>query len=86
MRAAVYLDPVLHTGLRLKAIETTPSISQLVKDAIRESHAEEFEDIAAFEMRAKVLLTNPAERRCDFLWTISGFALPEPETPTSLPG
>ena len=53
MRATVYLDPELHKALRLKAIETTQSISKLVNDAIKESLAEDAEDIAAFEERAK---------------------------------
>jgi hypothetical protein len=53
MRATVYLDPELHKALRLKAVETTQSISKLVNDAIKESLAEDAEDIAAFEDRAK---------------------------------
>ena len=53
MRATVYLDPELHKALRLKAVETTQSISKLVNDAIKESLAEDAEDIAAFMARAK---------------------------------
>jgi predicted transcriptional regulator len=53
MRATVYLDPELHKALRLKAVETTQSISKLVNDAIKESLAEDAEDIAAFEERAR---------------------------------
>ena len=53
MRATVYLDPELHKALRLKAVETTQSISKLVNDAIKESLAEDAEDISAFEARAK---------------------------------
>ena len=53
MRATVYLDPELHKALRLKAIETTQSISKLVNDAIKGSLAEDAEDIAAFAERAK---------------------------------
>jgi predicted transcriptional regulator len=53
MRATVYLDPELHKALRLKAVETTQSISKLVNDAIKESLSEDAEDIAAFEERAK---------------------------------
>jgi hypothetical protein len=53
MRATVYLDPELHKALRLKAVETTQSISKLVNDAIKESLAEDAEDIGAFEARAK---------------------------------
>jgi predicted transcriptional regulator len=53
MRATVYLDPELHKALRLKAVETTQTISKLVNDAIKESLAEDAEDIAAFEERAQ---------------------------------
>ena len=52
-RATVYLDPELHKALRLKAVETSRSISELVNNAIREALAEDAEDIAAFEERAK---------------------------------
>ena len=50
-RATVYLDPELHKALRLKAFETSRSVSELVNDAIREALAEDAEDIAAFEER-----------------------------------
>ena len=53
MRATVYLDPELHKALRLKAVETSQSLSKLVNDAIKESLAEDADDIAAFEERAK---------------------------------
>ena len=52
-RATVYLAPELHKALRLKAAETSRSISKLVNDAIREALTEDAEDIAAFEERAK---------------------------------
>ena len=51
-RATVYLDPELHKALRLKAVETSRSVSKLVNDAIREALSEDAEDIAAFEERA----------------------------------
>jgi post-segregation antitoxin (ccd killing protein) len=50
-RATVYLDPDLHKALRLKAVETSTSVSELVNKAIREAIAEDAEDIAAFESR-----------------------------------
>jgi hypothetical protein len=50
-RATVYLDPELHKALRLKAVETSRSVSELVNNAVRESLAEDAEDIAAFEER-----------------------------------
>ncbi len=52
-RATVYLDPDLHKALRLKAVETDQSISKLVNDAIKESLAEDSDDITAFEARAR---------------------------------
>ncbi len=52
-RATVYLDPELHKALRLKAAETSRSISELVNNAIREALAEDAEDIAAFEERSR---------------------------------
>jgi hypothetical protein len=52
-RATVYLDPDLHKALRLKAVETSRSISELVNNAIKEALAEDAEDIVAFEERAR---------------------------------
>ncbi len=51
-RATVYLDPELHKALRLKAVETSRSVSDLVNDAVREALAEDAEDFTAFEERA----------------------------------
>ncbi len=51
-RATVYLDPELHKALRLKAVETSQSVSELVNKAVKESLSEDAEDIAAFEERA----------------------------------
>lgn len=52
-RATVYLDPELHKALRLKAVETSCSVSELVNKAVREALAEDAEDITAFEERAR---------------------------------
>jgi hypothetical protein len=51
-RATIYLDPVLHKALKLKAVETSRSISDLVNSAVREALAEDAEDLAAFDERA----------------------------------
>jgi len=51
-RATIYMDPAVHKALKLKAIETSRSVSHLVNDAVRESLAEDAEDLAAFEDRA----------------------------------
>ena len=50
-RSTIYLDPDLHKALRLKAVETSRSVSDLVNEAVRESLAEDAEDLAAFEER-----------------------------------
>jgi len=51
-RATVYFDPRLHRALRFKAAETDRSISDLVNEAVRQSLAEDADDLAAFEERA----------------------------------
>jgi len=52
-RATVYFEPYLHRALRLKAAETDSSVSELVNEAVRESLAEDADDLAAFEEREK---------------------------------
>jgi hypothetical protein len=51
-RATIYFDPYLHKALRLKAVETSRSVSDLVNEAVRETMAEDAEDLAAFDERA----------------------------------
>jgi hypothetical protein len=50
-RATVYLEQDLHKALRLKAVETSTSVSELVNNAVREAIAEDSEDFAAFDER-----------------------------------
>jgi hypothetical protein len=50
-RATIYLDPTLHKALKLKSIETSRSVSDLVNQAVKEALAEDAEDLAAFEQR-----------------------------------
>lgn len=50
-RATVYFDPQLHAALRLKAVHTNRSLSDLVNDAVRQVLAEDQEDLAAFDER-----------------------------------
>jgi len=52
-RATVYFDVSLHRALRVKAAETEHSLSDLVNAAVRRSLAEDAEDLAAFEERAR---------------------------------
>jgi len=42
----------LHKALRLKAVETSRSVSELVNVAVRESLAQDVQDLSVFEERA----------------------------------
>jgi metal-responsive CopG/Arc/MetJ family transcriptional regulator len=50
-RATIYLDPALHKALKVKAAETSVSISELVNGAVRQALSEDADDLAAFEER-----------------------------------
>jgi hypothetical protein len=52
-RATVYFEETVHKALRLKAAETEQSISHLVNTAVRNTLAEDADDLAAFRDRAK---------------------------------
>ena len=52
-RATVYLDPDLHRVLKMKAAETSRSVSDLVNEAVRHELAEDQEDLVLFKERAK---------------------------------
>jgi hypothetical protein len=52
-RATVYLDAELHRAVRLKSVATDRTISDLVNDAVRESLAEDADDLAAIEARKR---------------------------------
>lgn len=60
-RATVYFDPIIHKALKLKSIETSRSISELVNTAVKEALAEDAEDITAFEERANEPLISFSE-------------------------
>ena len=51
-RATIYFDPILHKALRLKAVETSRSVSDLVNEAVKEALSDDAEDLLAFEERA----------------------------------
>jgi hypothetical protein len=51
-RSTVYLDPSLHQALRIKALETSRSMSDLINETVKEALAEDAEDLLAFEKRA----------------------------------
>jgi hypothetical protein len=52
-RATIYFETNLHKALRLKSVETSRSVSELVNDAVKEALAEDAEDLKAFEERAR---------------------------------
>ena len=52
-KATLYLDPRIHRALRIKAVETSQSMSRIVNDAVAASLAEDAADLAAFEERAR---------------------------------
>lgn len=60
-RATVYFDPIIHKALKLKSIETSTSISELVNTAVKEILAEDAEDISAYEERANEPLISFSE-------------------------
>ena len=58
-RATIYFDPEIHRALRLRSATMDRSVSNMVNEAVRLSLAEDAEDLAAFEKRAR-------ERTLDF--------------------
>ncbi len=52
-RATIYFNPRLHKILKLKAVETAQSISDIVNEAVRRVFSEDQEDLALFEERLK---------------------------------
>jgi len=52
-RATIYFDEALHRALRLKAAEAERSVSELVNEAVRQSLAEDFEDLSALADRVR---------------------------------
>jgi len=52
-RATIYFDPEIHKVLKIKAAETSRSISEIIDDAIRNELAEDEEDIKSFNDRVK---------------------------------
>lgn len=60
-RATIYFDPNLHKALRLKAVETSQSVSELVNNAVRDALSEDAEDLLSFEERADEALVSYEE-------------------------
>lgn len=60
-RVTIYFSPELHKALRLKSVETSRSVSELVNKAVREALSEDAEDLAAFDERANETLISYEE-------------------------
>lgn len=60
-RATVYFDPIIHKALKLKSIETSKSISELVNTAVKDALSEDADDISSFEERANEPLISFSE-------------------------
>ena len=52
-RSTVYLDPDLHRVLKLKAAETSRSVSDLVNEAVRHELLQDQQDLQVFTDRLK---------------------------------
>jgi Arc/MetJ-type ribon-helix-helix transcriptional regulator len=50
-RITVYFDPDLHRALRVKALETDYSVSELVNAAVRATLSEDADDLATARAR-----------------------------------
>ena len=50
-RATIYFDQALHRALRMQSAATDRSISDLVNEAVRQSLAEDADDLQAFTAR-----------------------------------
>lgn len=50
-RATIYLDQDLHRALKIKAAETSASVSEIIERAIRRELSEDQEDLKAFKER-----------------------------------
>ncbi len=50
-KATLYLDEPIHKALRLKAVETRKTMSDLVNEALRISLLEDYEDLEDLKVR-----------------------------------
>ena len=51
-RTTIYIEHDLHKALRLKSVETSKSMSQMINEAVKVSLSEDAEDLAVFDERA----------------------------------
>ncbi len=52
-RATVYFEDDLHRALKIKAAESSTTVSELINEAIKDALADDLEDLQAFRDRAK---------------------------------
>jgi len=50
-RSTIYFDPAIHHALRIRAANSSLSVSELVNEAVRQILREDQEDLDAFEER-----------------------------------
>ncbi len=50
-RSTIYLDSALHQALRIKSLETSRSMSELINEAVKQALSEDADDLLAFEER-----------------------------------
>lgn len=50
-RSTIYLDPALHQALKIKSLETSRSMSEIINEAVKEALSEDAEDLAVFDKR-----------------------------------
>ncbi len=60
-RATIYFDPIIHKALKIKSVETSRSLSEIVNLAVKTALAEDAEDIDAYEGRSDEPLISYAE-------------------------
>ena len=51
VRSTIYFDPAIHHALKLKAVHSRRSVSDIVNDAVREALEEDREDLSIFDER-----------------------------------
>jgi len=50
-RTTIYLNETIHRALKLKALESDKSVSELIEDAVKEQLAEDLHDMALIKKR-----------------------------------
>ena len=48
-RSTIYLDQDIHHALKIKSLETSRSMSDIINDAVKKVLSEDAEDLAVFE-------------------------------------